>query len=300
MGSEDYREDIRISEEILKRLVEAYRRIRNTGRYILGNLYDFDVARDMVPYGDMEEIDRFILNRLEEVIRKVRDAYEHFQFHVVYYTIYNFCTVDLSALYLDVLKDRLYTSKAASRKRRSAQSAIYLLLHSMTRLLAPILSFTSEEVWHAMPPYEGKEGSVHLAQLPEANPDHIDPELAGKWREMLDLRAEISKAIEVARQKKIIGHPLDAAVDIAPPENLRVMLQDYREEMRTLLIVSEVNIVAHGAIADPWDSSEISGLKIGVAKAQGKKCSRCWIYSRAVGTDAEHPGICERCLENLG
>ena len=297
VAAEDYTEDIRISEEILKRLVEAYRRIRNTCRFILGNLYDFDAATDMVSYEDMEEIDRFALHRLDEIVRRVKDAYERFQFHTVYYTLYNFCTVDLSALYLDVLKDRLYTSRATSRKRRSAQSAMHLLLHSMTRLLAPILSFTAEEVWGAMPYYAGKESSVHLTQFPDPSPG--DHELAERWQTMLNIKAEISRAIEMARQNKVIGHPLDASVDISPPENLRSLLEDYREEMRMLLIVSQVNIVGDGAIAEPYDSSEIAGLKIGVKKAAGQKCGRCWIYGVSVGSDPLHPAVCERCLDNL-
>ena len=297
VASEDYTEDIRISEEILKRLVEAYRRIRNTCRFILGNLYDFDAATDMVSHEDMEEIDRFALHRLEEIVRRVKDAYERLQFHSVYYTLYNFCTVDLSALYLDVLKDRLYTSRATSRKRRSAQSAMYLLLHSMTRLLAPILSFTTEEVWGAMPYYEGKESSVHLTQFPD--PSHGDQELAERWKTMLSIKSEISRAIEMARQNKVIGHPLDASVDIFPPENMRSLLEDYREEMRMLLIVSQVNVVGDGAIAEPYESSEIAGLKIGVRKASGKKCGRCWIYRASVGSDPLHPAVCERCLDNL-
>ncbi len=297
VASEDYTEDIRISDEILKRLVEAYRRIRNTCRYILGNIYDFDVAANMVDYQDMEEIDRFALNRLAEVVRRVREAYERFQFHVVYYTLYNFCAVDLSALYLDVLKDRLYTSKAQSRKRRSAQSAMYLLLHAMTRLLAPILSFTAEEVWAAMPDCKGKEPSVHMTGFPE--PSAVDAELVERWKTMITVKAEISKAIEMARQRKIIGHPLDASVDIYPPENLRPLLEGHREDLRALLIVSQVNIVAEDAIAEPYDSVEIKGLKIGVKKASGQKCGRCWIYSSSVGSDSLHPAICGRCLDNL-
>jgi isoleucyl-tRNA synthetase len=299
VAAEDYTDDIRISEEILKRLVEAYRRIRNTCRFILGNLYDFDCAADMVPYENMEEIDRFALNRLEEIVHRVQDAYDRFQFHVVYYTIYNFCTVDLSALYLDVLKDRLYTSQAASRKRRSAQSALYLLLHKMTRLLAPILTFTAEEIWAAMPDYDGKEASVHLTQLPEANPAHRDPPLMERWKTMLIIRMEISKAIEMARQNKTIGHSLDAFVEASPPEDLRPLLEAYREEMRALLIVSRINIVGEGVILNPYDSSEITGLKIGVTKAPGRKCGRCWIYNPSVGADPLHPDICERCLDNL-
>lgn len=299
VAAADYTEDIRVSGEILKRLVEAYRRIRNTCRYILGNLYDFDVAVDLVAYKDMEEIDRFALNRLEEVVRRVREAYDGFQFHVVYYTLYNFCAVDLSALYLDVLKDRLYTSPARSRKRRSAQSAIYLLLNTMVRLLAPMLSFTAEEVWSAMPDYVGKEASVHLAQFPEPNPIHVDTELAERWKLMLDVRVEVSKAIEVARQNKVIGHSLDAAVDICPPDSLRTLLTAYREEMRSLLIVSQVGIVDADAITAAYESSEISGLKVGVTKSAGQKCGRCWIYSSSVGSDAGHPQICDRCLADL-
>lgn len=298
VASEDYTEDIRISDEILKRLVEAYRRIRNTCRYILGNLYDFDVVSHQVAYEDMEEIDRFAIQRLEGVVRRVRDAYERFHFHIVYYTLYNFCTVDLSSLYLDILKDRLYTSPAASRERRSAQSAVYLLLHTMIRLLAPVLTFTAEEVWGAMPDYTGKEASVHLAQFPVPNPSHEDAELAERWQTMLDIRTESSKAVEIARQNKVIGHSLDAAVTILPPENLRTLLMAYGEELRTLLIVSQVDIVDTG-IPDAYESSEIKGLKIGVAKAAGKKCARCWIYSPYVGADALHPEICDRCLTHL-
>ena len=299
VAAADYTEDIRVSGEILKRLVEAYRRIRNTCRYILGNLYDFDVAADLMAYQDMEEIDRFALNRLEEVAHRVREAYDGFQFHVVYYSLYNFCTVDLSALYLDVLKDRLYTSPARSRQRRSAQGAMYLLLNTMVRLLAPMLSFTAEEVWSAMPDYAGKEASIHLAQFPEPNPVHVDTELAERWKLMLEVRVEASKAIEVARQNKVIGHSLDAAVDICPPDYLRALLTSYREEMRSLLIVSQVNIVADDAILTAYESSEISGLKVGVTKSSGQKCGRCWIYSSSVGSDAGHPEICDRCLASI-
>jgi isoleucyl-tRNA synthetase len=299
VASEDYTEDVRISGEILKRLVEAYRRIRNTCRFMLGNLYDFDCVNDMVSYRDMEEMDRFALNRLEEIVARVKDAYDRFQFHVVFYVIYNFCIVDLSALYLDVLKDRLYTSKAGSRERRSAQSAIYLILHAMIRLLAPVLSFTAEEVWAAMPGYEDKELSVHLARFPEQNPERVDSELIERWSKLLSIKAEISKAIEAARQNKIIGHSLDASVQIAPPEDMRSFLTDRCEELRALLIVSQVDIAGEEDIKDGYQSSELPGLKVGVAKAPGKKCNRCWIYSQSVGQDSSHPTICERCLGNI-
>jgi len=197
--------------------VEAYRRIRNTSRYILGNLFDFDPARDRLAYAELEEMDRWALHRLQEVIRRVRDAYDKYQFHMVYYTLYNFCTVDLSALYLDVLKDRLYTSKADSRRRRSAQTAMEIILDAMIRLLAPILTFTAEEVWNAMPAYAGKAESVHLTEFPAVNPAYVDEELGEKWRTLVAVKGEISKAIESARKNKTVGHSLDAAVAVAPP-----------------------------------------------------------------------------------
>ncbi len=299
VAAEDYTEDIRISGEILKRLVEAYRRIRNTSRFILGNLYDFNPGTDTVPYGEMEEMDRWILHRLQEVIRRVREAYEQYQFHVVYYNLHNFCTVDLSALYLDVLKDRLYTAKAASRARRSAQTAVMEILEAMARLLAPILTFTAEEVWLALSDYPGKAGSVHLTQLPEMNEAYLQPELAERWKMLIAVRGEVAKAIETARQNKVLGHSLDAAVAIAAPEKLRDLLAAHREDLRALLIVSDVRIVDEQAIGEAYRSADIAGLVVGVSRAKGEKCHRCWIYSETVGTSAEHPALCERCLGNL-
>lgn len=299
VAAEDFRADIRISDEIIERLVEAYRRIRNTSRYILGNLYDFDCKRDMVSYEKMEEIDRWALLRLAEVTLRVKKAYDDYQFHIVYYTLYNFCTVDLSALYLDVLKDRLYTSKAASKARRSAQSAIYLILDSMTRLLSPILAFTMEEIWTGLPDYEGKEKSVHLTQFPEVNPQYLDGELKEKWETLIAVKGEISKAVELARRGRVVGHSLDACLKISAPEKLLNLLRNYREELRSLLIVSQVDIVDKDEIKNHFQSSEFEGLKIGVSKARGKKCERCWIYSETVGMDDSHPAICGKCLENL-
>jgi len=298
VASEDYTEDIRISEEILKRLVEAYRRIRNTGRFILGNLYDFDPARDTVAYSEMAEMDRWILHRLQEVVRRVREAYELYQFHVVYTTLYNFCTVDLSALYLDVLKDRLYTSKATSVARRSAQTAMLAILDAMARLLAPILTFTAEELWLALPAVPGKAESIHLTQLPEVNEAWLQPELAETWKTLIAVKGEVAKAVEAARQGKVLGHSLDAAVAIGAPEKLRPLLESHREDLRALLIVSDLTVSAtapEGALA----SAEIPGLSVGVTRAGGEKCHRCWNYSETVGASAEHPTICSRCLANL-
>ncbi len=299
VAAEDYTEDIRISEEILKRLVEAYRRIRNTSRFILGNLSDFNPANDAVPYGSMAEMDRWILHRLQEVIRRVREAYEQYQFHVVYYTLYNFCTVDLSALYLDVLKDRLYTSKAASAARRSAQTAMTTLLDAMVRLLAPILTFTAEEVWLALPAWPGKAESVHLTQFPEVNEAWLKPELADTWKTLIAVKGEVAKAIETARQNKVLGHSLDAAVVIGAPGDLRALLEKHREDLRALLIVSDVRIADAGEIGEGFKSADIAGLAVSVGRAAGVKCDRCWIYSETVGVSAEHPTICARCRENL-
>ncbi len=299
VAAEDYTEDIRISGEILKRLVEAYRRIRNTSRFILGNLYDFNPATDAVSYPEMAEMDRWILHRLQEVTRRVREAYEQYQFHVVYYTLYNFCTVDLSALYLDVLKDRLYTSKASSPARRSAQTAMTTLLDAMARLLAPILTFTAEEVWLALPACPGKAESVHLTQFPEVNEAWLKPELADTWKTLIAVKGEVSKAIETARQNKILGHSLDAAVIIGAPKDLRTLLETHREDLRALLIVSDVRIADAEEIGEGFKSTEIAGLAVSVDRATGAKCDRCWIYSETIGASAEHPTICARCRENL-
>jgi isoleucyl-tRNA synthetase len=299
VAAEDYTQDIRISTEIVDRLVEAYRRIRNTSRFILGNLYDFDCSSHMVPYTDMEEMDKWAVHRLQEIIRRVREAYETYQFHVAFYTLYNFCTVDLSALYLDVLKDRLYTSTAESAKRRSAQSAMYMILDSMTRLLAPILTFTAEEIWWALPAYEGKEDSIHLAQFPPVNEALMDADVAERWKIMVAIKGEVAKALELARQQKVIGHTLDARIDIAPPDEYRHFLAERKEDMRSLLIASQVNVVDKESVENPYVSGEMEGLSIGVTRARGEKCNRCWIYSESVGTIADHPDVCDRCFTNL-
>jgi len=243
VAAEDYTSDIRISKEILKHLVDAYRRIRNTSRYILGNLSDFDIKKDMVPYKEMKEMDKGALNRLQEIIRRVRNAYENYQFHTVYYTLHNYCTVDLSALYLDVLKDRLYTSKAKSQERKSAQSAMYIILDTMVKLLAPVLVFTAEEVWDSLPDYEGKEESIHMTLFPDVNPEYLNKDIGEKWKTLVDLKSEVSKAIEIARQKKVVGHSLDSCVDIFAPEKLRGLLENYHKDIKSLFIVSEVNIL---------------------------------------------------------
>ncbi|MGA2781418.1 MAG: isoleucine--tRNA ligase [Smithella sp.] len=299
VAAEDYTDDIRISEEILKRLMEAYRRIRNTSRFILGNLYDFDVNSEIVDYDQMEEMDKWALHRLHEVIKRVKEAYEGHQFHVVFYTLYNYCTVDLSALYLDVLKDRLYTTKAKSTARRSGQTAMFIILKAMTRLLAPILTFTAEEVWAAMPVWKGKEASIHLTQFPQVNEQYFNADLGERWKAMIDAKSEIAKAIEQARKEKIIGHSLDARITIAVPEKMHALFAQHLEDLRALLIVSQLQLADEKEITKSYQSEEIKGLFVGVEKARGVKCERCWIYEESVGSDAKHPTVCGRCLLNL-
>ncbi|MCX7816543.1 MAG: isoleucine--tRNA ligase [Syntrophales bacterium] len=298
VAAEDYTSDIRISKEILDRLVEAYRRIRNTCRYILGNLYDFDPQKDAVPYDQLEELDRWVLHRLQEIIKRVRDAYDRYQFHIVHYTLHNFCTVDLSSLYLDVSKDRLYTYKANSPRRKSAQTTMFIILDTICRLLAPIMTFTAEEVFQALPNYEGKPESVHLTQFPEVDEKFINPTLAENWKKMLKIKSEVAKALEVARKNKIIGHPLAAAVYLCLPEDIKAFLKDKIEDLRALLIVSQLYI-ADEINGDFHESSEIKDFKIKVTKAKGNKCERCWIYSEDVGSDPAYPLICKKCKENL-
>jgi len=299
VAAEDYTDDIRISEEILKRLMEAYRRIRNTSRFILGNLYDFDVNLEMADYAQMEEMDKWALHRLQEIIKRVTEAYEGHQFHVVFYTLYNYCTVDLSALYLDVLKDRLYTTKAKSVSRRSGQTAMITILKAMTQFLAPILTFTAEEVWAAMPAWQGKEASVYLTQFPQVNEQYFNAGLGERWKVMIDAKAEITKAVEQARKEKVIGHSLDARITIAAPEKMRALFAQHLEDLRALLIVSQLQLVDETEITKPYQSEEIKGLFVGVEKARGVKCERCWIYEESVGSNAKHPTVCGRCLPKL-
>jgi isoleucyl-tRNA synthetase len=248
----------------------------------------------------MEEIDRWALYRLQAVIERTRKAYENFQFHIVYYTLYNYCTVDLSSLYLDVLKDRLYTSGNASKQRRSAQSAMFIILDAMTRMLAPILTFTAEEVWQSLPAYGGKAASVHLTQFPEASAAWADEKLGDTWKTLISVRGEISKAMETARKNKVIGHPLDAAVTVTGSEKLVELLSKYEEDMRAFCIISGFRAQKGGELKDAFESTELPGLKIAVTKAGGEKCMRCWVFSEELGRDANHPKICPKCLANLG
>lgn len=299
VAASDYQDDIRISEKILKQLTDAYRRIRNTGRFILGNLGDFCPETDAVPYAKMVDIDKFALHCLQGLVKRTRAAYEAFEFHGVYRGLYNYCTLDLSAFYLDVLKDRLYTSPAGSSARRSAQTALEIILDTITRLMAPILVFTAEEIWTHMPKGKVRPSSVHLSQLPEVNEEFVDTQLAERWESVLTLRAEVSKALEVARSEKIIGHSLDAAVTLSVPDGLLETLGPTVEELRAIFIVSKVSIVSAGALEGAYQSTKIPDLSIRIDRAIGEKCERCWVHDPSVGSDETHKTICSRCIEAL-
>jgi len=299
VSATDYRDDIRISEKILKQLSDAYRRIRNTCRFMLGNLYDFDPGIDAVPYESMQEIDRFILHLLQRLITKTSDAYGTYELHIIYHSLYNFCTLDLSSFYLDILKDRLYTSPQRSAKRRSAQTAMYTVLDAIVRLMAPVLPFTAEEVWFYMPSVEDKEESINLALLPKIEEAYQDSDLAACWNRILEVRGEVTKALEAARAQKLIGHSLDASVAISVGGALYDQLYPYREELRSILIVSSVSLQKEKKLDDAFESGTIQDLTIRIEKAEGDKCDRCWVHDVSVGTDAEHSTICNRCLTAL-
>ncbi len=299
VSASDYREDIRISDNILKQLTDAYRRIRNTCRFMLGNLYDFTPENDSVVYESMPEIDRFALHKLQLLIEKGRKAYEAYEFHVIYHALYNYCTLDLSAFYLDILKDRLYTSPPQSTARKSAQTVLYATVDAIARLMAPILPFTSDEIWQFMPSGDGRTRSIHLALLPEATAEWTDDALAKRWEYLLKVRGEVTKALESARAEKRIGHPLDAAVTLSAGGELYDALEPFANDLRSLLIVSQASLVRDQALDTAFRSEEPGGLAIQVTSASGEKCERCWVHDTTVGSYNEQPTICHRCKDAL-
>ncbi|HVP43298.1 MAG TPA: isoleucine--tRNA ligase [Terriglobales bacterium] len=295
VSSVDFREDVRNSDEMMQRLAELYRKIRNTFRFILGNLDGFDPARNSVPFMRMEAIDRYMLLRTSDFSRDLQKWYESFEFHKVYQAAVNFCITDLSAVYFDVLKDRLYTFAPDQPARRSAQTAIWRIGEALVRLLAPILSFTCEEVWGFLPAVQDRGPSVHLALFPKAEEiaDGDDARLRADWITLLAVRSEVLKALEAARNEKQIGSGLEAAVRVFAPEATYPVLDKYARELRYLFIVSEV------ALERVPGGNGAAGIKVEVRPAPGAKCERCWNYSTQVGADPEHPTICERCTAAL-
>ncbi len=296
--SADYSSDIAVSDEILQRISEAYRRIRNTIRFMLGSLSDFDPINDKVLYADMEPIDKWALMKLHELIKKVDGAYEDYRLHLVFHSIYNFCVVDLSSFYLDVLKDSLYTLATDSRERRSAQTAIYEITASLIKIIAPVLVFTAEEAWAHLPGREETVASVHLELTPEVNEDYINLETKDEWEKILLIRSEVAKATEEARSAKIIGSSLEARIILSVPEEIANIVEAFKDMLPSLFIVSQVETVLSNASSKgAWQSKAMPGLTIEVDRAQGKKCARCWNFRHDVGADAEHTQLCGRCLE---
>jgi isoleucyl-tRNA synthetase len=294
VSAEDYKDDIKISDEILKRLADAYFRIRNTYRFLLGNLFDFDPGKDRVPDSDLHELDRWALHRLQKLIARVREAYEQFEFHIVYHSVQNFCAVEMSALYFDILKDRLYTFSSRSKGRKSAQTALYEILNGLATLMAPVLSFTAEEVWKHIPGSSEKAKSIFLTAFPEVKGQYLDEALSEKWERIWEVRLVVTKALEEARKEKTIGHALDAQVHLYLPEKLHDFLQPYKEDLNAVFIVSSVTL--HAAAKGTKEEKE---MRVEVLRADGEKCERCWNYDGRVGHHPEHKTICPRCIEAI-
>jgi isoleucyl-tRNA synthetase len=295
-------EDATISAEMLTHLAEAYRKLRNTFRYCLANLYDFDAEKDLVKDEQLEEIDVWALVRTAEVLERIEAAYQEYAFHKVYRGLYDFATVDLSAFYFDILKDRLYTAAAKSVRRRAAQSTLYLIADALARAVAPLMCFTAEEVWSHLPARHLCEPGVHLAtfispkRLREGIPESYLKSLEN-WPQLIAVRNEVLKALEAARNEKLIGSPLDAKVTLAAGGTLASLLQEYRVFLPTLFIVSQVAL-SPDSLPGAFET-QVPDLRVRVEKASGRKCERCWNYSERVGEDHCYPTVCERCSAAL-
>ena len=296
-ASSDYKADIRISKEILKQLSEVYRKIRNTIRYILGNTNDFNYETDKVEFKDMLELDRWALMHMQLLKKEVSAAYESYDFHVLYHAVHNFCSIEMSSYYLDILKDRLYAYKADSFERRSAQTAMYEIMLDLVVMIAPVLSFTMEEVWQFMKKPASMPESVFMMPWPECKEEYIDEALESKWDNFIEIRSEITRVLEGARRAKTIGHSLDAKVELHATGEALAILRSVEGDLATLLIVSQAKLVE--GLAGGVEATGREDLKVTVQAAEGEKCERCWIYSDTVGKDAEHPTVCARCAAAL-
>lgn len=291
VSSVDYRMDVRISDDMLKQLSEIYRKIRNTARFILGNLYDFYPEKHLLPYEKLTELDRWALMKLNGLVRRVTEAYESFEYHVIFHTVHNFCVVELSNFYLDVIKDRLYVEKAGGDLRRAAQTAMYLMLDALVRILAPILCFTAEDIWRFMP---GRvEKSVFLAELPKLQPCYDDAALEEKWDGILRVREDVKKELEKARAARLIGSSLDAKAILYATGETYAFLRGIADELPDAFIVSAVELCEGGG--EGASVYDCPGLAVEVAPAGGEKCERCWKYAKGVGDDPVHSTLCPRC-----
>ena len=301
VASADYHVDVRCSDAIFKQLSDAYRKIRNTARFLLADLYDFNPNTDAVPMSELTGIDAWIVSSMNDLVKTARQAYDDYEFHVIYHALNDFCTTELSKLYIDITKDRVYAEAADSKARRSAQTAMYYIISAMTRLMAPLLAFTAEEIWQTMPhtASDVKE-SVFLNDMPAYDAALTFPEITAHYNELFALREHVMKALELARAEKRIGKSLDAKVSIyAPNDSTYALLDSFRKELPTLFIVSGVELVKAAA---PEDTVIEEGAPFGVivSAADGEKCDRCWNYTATPFHDGEDGCLCPRCKAVLG
>ncbi|MGI6711616.1 MAG: isoleucine--tRNA ligase [Bacillota bacterium] len=296
VASADYRSDLANSPGIMKQVSEAYRKIRNTARFLLGNLYDFDPTKDRISYESFSELDRWAMHKLHRLIERILKGYQDYEFHIVYHSIHKFCVVDMSAFYLDIIKDRLYASNPEDIGRRAAQTVMYDIIQALVRLISPILAFTSEEIWRYLPQEKDTPVSVQMVQMPLVEEKYLHDELEVKWARILDIREVVSKELELARRNKVIGHSLNAAVDLYPDEELYGFLKELEDQLPMIFIVSTVTLHDPGdLVPDKAFKSEELPLAVTVSTAPGEKCERCWIFSKTVGEDTKHPTLCNRC-----
>jgi isoleucyl-tRNA synthetase len=295
VSSSDFKSDVRVSQDILKQLGEVYRKIRNTTRYILGNCHDFNPQTDALPYDQLDELDQFAMHRLQVLVERVSRAYNEFDFHVVFHTIHNYCVLEMSNFYLDVLKDRLYTSAASSKARRSAQTVLHEILLALVKLIAPVLTFTSEEVWSYLPGKE--EVSVQMADWPQVNGSYKDDQLAQRWQKLLEYRDVVTRRLEEARKEKRIGASLVASLELYTDEAAYAALSPFEARLPELFIVSACTLHKPGPV--PEDAALEKGLAIKVGTASGEKCERCWMVHPGVGQNENLPTLCPRCSQTV-
>ncbi|MBM4079829.1 MAG: class I tRNA ligase family protein, partial [Planctomycetes bacterium] len=295
-SSLDYRSDMNVSRDLINRMSDAYRRIRNTFRYLLGNLADFNPKTDSVAYADMLEIDRWALHETQKMVAAVTDAFETLELHRVYVAIHNFCAVEMSAFYLDILKDRLYTFGKTSRERHAAQTALHHVLLTLVKLSAPVIVHTADEAWGFIEHKDEDVPSVHLARWPEPRKEWMDDALAERWDTLIRVRSEVARELEKLRAAKTIGSSLEATVTLyVTDDKLFSLLSRYANDLQMIFINSDVTLVK-GESAEAVKAVEMPGLAVLTKPSPHKKCARCWNYRANVGADAEHPALCSRCV----
>ncbi len=300
VASSDYRVDVRVSDPIFRQLSDAYRKIRNTVRILIADLSDFDPNCDMLAFDQLPEIDRWVISRMNDLIKAVRQAYDDYEFHIIYHEIGNFCTTELSKLYIDITKDRVYTEKADSEARRAAQTAMYFVLSGMIRLLAPVLAFTAEEMWQAIPHLEAdRTESVYLNDMPQYNEALVFADVRARYDRLFEMRDDVMKALELARAEKLVGKSLEAKITLYTKDaEMMALLEDFGKELCTVFIVSGIALSGEDAPADAHTEG-LSGVGVLVETADGCKCDRCWSYS-AKGISTDDGGfLCERCRQIL-